>query len=698
MSNFFYEQTSFNAGIYSALIQGFSDAPRRKTAVKDSLNMIPMIQGPSVRRGGSQFIAEVKDSTKNVFFLRFKFGTTSSVQSYIIEFGDLYMRFYRNRAQLMDGGSPVEIVTPYAHTDFFDENGLFRFQFKQSADVLYIVHNEYKVHALKRFSDTSWQIDEMAFDEHPYLDENTTDTTLDAQANVTSGDVEIIASSTTGINGGAGFRASDVGRGLRILKTGQQWAFGEITAVNSTTSVQVDISSNSEGTSTTATTRWRLGLYNDDDGYPSVIGMHNTRVVLAGQPAYPDRVALSATGGFGPDSFDFAPSNSLGEVNDDDAIQVRAQDGELNLIEWVANVSSGLMIGTTDGEWLLQPSSTASALAPDNNRVDLVTNKGSASIPSVTNGFANVFVQASRSKVHEAAFSLENDGFRAPDLGLFAINELRSRVKHMAWHQEPDNIFYFMMDDGTVLGLTYMREQNVIAWSRHSFSGADVSVICAEAVPSPNNDRDDLYILVERTINGITKKYIEWVTPYYRDGDSRADVIYADSAFVYEGAATGTVTGLDHLEGETVGVIVDGKAHPDQVVSSGEITLSNEITGTKIIVGLKYDWRLDLLDPVVETRQGSINGRIRTADNLVLELWETLDISIGQTDSDFQDDEVLGYGIQYDTVIAPFTGRTEPLALRDPEDNRKTEIRIGGSGMFPACILSATWEMDVEGS
>lgn len=697
MSDFFYEQTSFNAGIYDPLLQGFSDAPRKKSAVKDSLNVIPMVQGGTIRRGGSQFIAEVKDSSKNTFFLRFKFGTTSTVQSYIIEMGDLYMRFYRNRAQLMDGGSPVEIVTPYAAADFFDADGLFQFQFKQSADVLYIVHKDYKIHALKRTSDILWNIDEMDFEEHPYLDENATETTLNAQAAVTSGDVEIQASSTTDINGGAGFRASDVGRGLRILKTGQQWAWGEITSVNSTTSVQVDISSGSAGTSTTATKRWRLGLYNDDDGYPSVIGMHNTRVVLAGQPAYPDRVALSATGGFSATSFDFAPSNSLGEVNDDDAIQVRCQDGELNLIEWVANLSSGMLIGTTDGEWLLQPSSTASALAPDNSRTDLVTNKGSASLPSVTNGFANVFVQASRSKVHEAAFSLENDGFRAPDLGLFFVNSLRARVKQMVWHQEPDNTFYYLMDDGIMLALTYMREQNIIAWSRHEIAGTDVNVISAQAVPSPSNDRDDLYILVERTIDGATKKYVEWITPYYRDGDERKDVIYADSAFVYDGVSTDTVTGLDHLEGETVGVLVDGKAHPDQTVSSGQITLSNNVEGEKIIIGLKYDWRVDLLDPVVQTKQGTINGRARIAGGLILELWETLDITYGQTDTEVQDEEVLGYGIEYDTVVPPFTGRTDPLPVQDPEDFRKTEIRFGGSGMFPACILSATWEMDVEG-
>ena len=696
MGSFFYEQSSFNAGIHNPLIQGNSKSPKRDSAVKDSLNVFPMVQGGVIRRGGTKFISAVKFSDKSCFFLRFKFGTTSAVQSYVIEMGDLYIRFYKDREQLMDGGAPVEIATPFAEADFFDDNGLFQFQFKQSADVLFIVHKDYKPMALKRTSDTNWSIDEMAYNEHPYMDENFSSTTFTASAAVTSGDVNIIASSVVGINKDAGFRASDVGRGLRILKDGQKWAWGNITAVNSTTSIQVDINDSSEGTSTTATRRWRLGLYNDDDGYPSVIAIHNARVVLAGQPAHPDRVVLSATGGFGATSFDFSPSNRLGEVNDDDAIQARVQDGELNLIEWISNISSGLLIGTTDGEWILQPSSSSKPLAPDNNRADLITNKGSASLPSVSNGSANVFVQASRSKVHEAAFSIENDGFRSPDLGLYFVNDLRARIKHMVWSQEPDNLFYYLMDDGKICSLTYMRDQDIVAWAKHEIAGDDVNVVSATSVPSPDNARDDLYLMVERTVDGETVKYVEYMTPYYEDGDERKDVIYADCAFVYDGVLTDTVTGLDHLEGQTVGVLVDGKSHPDQVVDAGQIELSNNVEGEKIIVGLKYDWLVDLLDPIVETKTGTVKGKTRLVSNLVLDFWATLDVNFGHTTSDVLDADVLGYGTQFDVLQELFTGQTEPQPVPEPTDNREPELRITGNGMFPACLLNATWEMDVE--
>ena len=346
MSRFFTEQTNFNAGIYDELLAGFSDAPRRRSAVKDSLNMIPMVQGGSIRRGGSQFIAEVKFSDKNTFFLKFKSGDT---QAYVVEIGDLYMRFYKNRAQLESAPSvPVEIVTPYPAADFFDVNGLFKFQFKQSADVMYIVHEDHQVRVLKRTNDTTWALDIMAFDEFPYLDENATDTTMQAGATTDVGNVTITASSIVGINGGTGFRPSDVGRGIRILKTGQQQAWGIITARASTTVITVFIDDDSAGIlKDKPTKRWRLGLYNTDDGFPSVIGLHNQRVVLAGQPAHPDRVALSATGCFSDVSFDFSPSNNLGEVFADDAIQVRVQNGELNFVEWISNLNTGLLIGTT---------------------------------------------------------------------------------------------------------------------------------------------------------------------------------------------------------------------------------------------------------------------------------------------------------------------------------------------------------------
>ena len=268
----------------------------------------------------------------------------------------------------------------------------------------------------------------------------------------------------------------------------------------------------------------------------------------------------------------------------------------------------------------------------------------------------------------------------------------------MVWHQEPDNIFYMLMDDGSMSGLTYMREEGVIAWSKHKIAGTaagDADVISAQSVPSPTNDRDDMYILVERVIDGNTVKYIEWVSPYYRDGDGRADVVYADSAFVYEDVLTDTVSGLDHLEGETVGVIVDGATHPDLVVTGGSITLENDIKGVKIIIGLKYEWFVVLPDVRQNTSQGSMKGKVRTASGLVINLWETLGITYGQDDSD-QDEDVLGYGTVFSQLIPLFTGSTDPLPIPDPEDNRKTAIKIGHDGMLPACLLNCVWEMAIE--
>lgn len=102
---------------------------------------------------------------------RFQFSVSSS---YVLEFGDLYLRFYVNGVQIDSSGSPYEIVTPYLEED------LLALQLVQVNDVVYICHPDYEVQKLIRNGDADWDLDEVVFDEPPFLDENLTTTTLTA--------------------------------------------------------------------------------------------------------------------------------------------------------------------------------------------------------------------------------------------------------------------------------------------------------------------------------------------------------------------------------------------------------------------------------------------------------------------------------------------------------------------------------------
>lgn len=230
-----YLQSSFNAGEWSPLLYGRTDLPKRRNALGPTLNYVATLQGPVTRRPGTAYVAAAAD-TANVRLQRFEFSTT---QAYVLEFTPGKIRFYVNGGQLLSGGVPYEVATPYTAGDL---DGLY---LTQSADVLYIVHPSYPPKTLSRLGATSWTLADMAFLDGPYLPRNVTATKLGCTAStpgVTG--ATVTASSTTGINGGAGFQASDVGRLLRINNTttgAPDWVQAVITAVNSTTNVTVDI-------------------------------------------------------------------------------------------------------------------------------------------------------------------------------------------------------------------------------------------------------------------------------------------------------------------------------------------------------------------------------------------------------------------------------------------------------------------------
>lgn len=231
-----YLQSSFNAGEWSPLLYGRTDLPKRRNAAGPSLNYVATLQGPQTRRPGTAYAATAADNT-NVRLQRFEFSTT---QAYVLEFTPGKIRFYVNGGQLLSGGLPYTVTTPYTAGDL---PGLC---FTQSADVLYIVHPSYPPKTLNRLSATNWTLTNMAFVDGPYLPRNVTTTKMVCASAVpgTTG-VAVTATATTGINGGAGFQSTDVGRLLRFNNTdaaaATDWVQAVITSVVSTTQVLVTI-------------------------------------------------------------------------------------------------------------------------------------------------------------------------------------------------------------------------------------------------------------------------------------------------------------------------------------------------------------------------------------------------------------------------------------------------------------------------
>lgn len=583
----------------------------------------------------------------------------------------------------------LEVASPYTQANLFDANGIFQVQYAQSADVLYLVHEKYKPRALTRTSSTSWTVSALDFVDGPYLDENITATTLGLSG--TSGSVTVTASSATGINGGSGFQTTDVGRLIRWYD-GTNWTWLEITARASTTSVTATIRG-ANAAATTATTKWRLGAYSDTTGYPRAITFFQNRVCVGGGTDVPDFYAFTITGGFTPTSIDFRPSAPDGTVSDDDGITGVLTSGRVNAIQWMDSDTRGLVVGTAEQEWLIRASTQGEAITPSNVSQVPFSKTGSAYIQNVRADNANIFVQFARRKVFDIRYDFEQDSLRPQDQTLFAEHITRNGVVGMAYQQEPINTVWFVLGDGALMGMTYFPGQRVTAWHRHILGGysdanktSPAIVESVSVIPSADGTRDELWLIVRRHINGQTVRSVEYMTRYYENDIAKEDAFQVDMGLTYDGAPVSSVSGLAHLEGETVKVMVDGKSHPDLVVGSGAVTLANGVSGSVVHVGLGNSWAVETLRPEAGAQDGTAQGKTKRINAAKVRLLNTLGLKYGQRNGQI-DEYDFNQGASYDEELALFSGDTEILAW-------PTGYEIDGKmyfehdGVFPATILA----------
>jgi len=225
-------QYSFNAGEWSPACSGRIDLQKRKMALGTCQNFVPLLQGAMTRRPGTWFVEPAKTNSANVRLVPFIFSVQ---QAYVLEFGNDYIRFFTNQGQLLSGGVPYEVATTYGSSEIAD------LKFTQSADVLYICHPSHKPAKLERLGATNWQLVDIDFQDGPYLPRNISDTYMSSSVSYEGASGVLSANNAHGINGGAGFLASDVGR---LVRLGNQttntdgtvkitWVWGVITAVTS---------------------------------------------------------------------------------------------------------------------------------------------------------------------------------------------------------------------------------------------------------------------------------------------------------------------------------------------------------------------------------------------------------------------------------------------------------------------------------
>jgi hypothetical protein len=687
--------TSFNGGALSPLLAGRTDFAKYSNGCRDLLNFIPTVQGPATQRAGTRFVSEVKNSANRTWLARFEYNVDNA---YVIEFGDLYVRFYTQHGRLESPpGTPVEVTTPYTLASLFNADNTCRLRLSQSGDFLYIFHGDFEPRILKRTSATSFTLTEYRPDGGPFKALNDTATTVYASAETGTG-ITLTASAAIFLAGHVGspflleakstnsVKAWEVAKAVvatdrrrvsqRVYEalnaattgtaqpvhtkgalydgdTGVQWEFRDagfgwvrITAIGGGgTTATVDVVSRLPAdvvSAGNATTRWAHASWSSAEGWPTDVAFFRERLAAARR----DQIWLSVASAFD----DMSARNSNGEVAADQAISLTLASGEINDVQWLLP-GKDLLAGTAGGEFSIGELSNGEPLGPSNIRVRLQSRFGSRSIVPVQAGPAILFVQRAGKKVRELAYDFSSDGYQSTDRTALAEHITQSGLIDLDYAQEPDSVVWCARADGVLVGFTWNAEQNVWAWHPHSLSGQVESVA---AIPSPDGSRNELWLIVKRTINGAVKRYVEFIEASWSPEQDQQDAFYVDCGLGYNGAPATTISGLGHLEGQPVAVLADGSPHPQRTVSGGAITL--QTAASVVQVGLPMTARLSPMRGDAGAATGTAQAKTKRTSRLSVRLQNTSSGKLGPDDDHLDELTFRSPSDPMDEPVPAFTG------------------------------------------
>jgi hypothetical protein len=609
--------TNFTAGEISPKLKGRVDFAKYANGCDVLDNFVVMVQGGATKRSGTYFASEAKFHNKDARLIPFVFST---VQAYMLEVGDLYFRIFKDGGRIESPpGTPVEVVTVYP------EAAIRYIKYAQNADLMYLANPDYRPYKITRTGHTAWSITAVDFQDGPYLDENNSlvsATTLTPSA--ATGTITVTASGTANINDGQGFLATDVGRLLRV-REGTTYGWGKITARASTTSITVDVITTFTNTSAKAV--WALGAWSDTTGWPSSVSFNEDRLVWGGNDYSPQTIWFSKTGQYEI----YSPSAVDGTVTADMGMSLTLLADQVNAIRWISSGDS-LSIGTGGGEFVMSGSTRSEAITPTNVNARRHTTRGSYDLKPIRIDAAVLYWQRAGRKLREFLYDFNRDANVSIDISVLGEHMTFSGPKDWDFQQEPHAILWICRNDGVLVGCTYNKEQDVVGWHRHTLGGTQAKAISVGVIPAA--DYDEVWLLVQRVVDSATVKYIEYMVEEFSPSDEndKDQAFFVDCGLTYDGTPTTTVSGLDHLIGETVSILADGAVRPSQVVSgSGEIVLTK--AASVIHVGLGYNARLATVQFEAGGDHGTSQGKIGRVNRVGLRFLNTLGGSFGPSET-----------------------------------------------------------------
>ncbi len=678
-----YPQLSFTGGELSPHIYARIDIARYDSGARRMRNFMVHEYGGVSNRAGTRFIGEVADTAHQSRLIPFAFNTQ---ETYVLEFSHLVMRILHHGGFVTypDGhaqeGEIVEITSPFSSAD------LALLKYAQSADILTLCHPSYAVHELSRTSHHEW-----AFASITFVPTAPTPTGLGLNAyGGGSGTTYKYIVTSVAENGEESLSPSpvtctnryDMNAGTSYYNTLSWNAMTGASKYNiyryddydgytygflsSTTGTSFKDNGSIEPDVTDAPPEAR-NPFSGSEYYPSCCAYYKQRLCFGRSNTNPQTLWMTQTA-------NYRNMNVSSPRRADDAIEYTIAGNQVNEIRHIVPLRD-LIILTSGGEWTM--TTGGQGLAADT--VDFVhesVNGSSHLLPLVINNSV-LYVNPTGNKVRDLFYRFEDDGYSGDDLTIFSRHLFENRtITEWCFQKEPHRVVWAITNDGILLGLTYNREHQVWGWHRHDTENGAFESICA----IQEDGHDSVYVTVRRTINDTETRYIEKMES--RVFTDIKDAVFVDSCLSYDGEPTQTVSGLEHLEGQTVAILADGNVHARTIVEDGSISLN--YPASVIHVGLPITAELETLDVHIPNYPSF--GQRRNVHSVILYVKDTRGIWVGPNEHTLieykQRRQSHGYA-----PVALESGEIQVTVMPDWNSNGRLFIRQ--KDPLPVTILSA---------
>ena len=648
--------TNFTAGELSPRLDGRTDLGKYFNGCKTLENMVVHPHGAATRRPGTKFIHEVKTSSAQTRLIPFEFSTT---QTYIMEFGNQYIRFYKDNGIITESNKTISgatqanpgVITATSHGYSNGDHIII-------SSVVGMTELNGKTFKVANKTTNTFELQDVDGN-----NVNTTSYTAYGSAGVANKIYEIASPYSTADLPTIKFAQS---ADLMYL-VHPSYAIRKLTR--------------SGHTSWTLSTPSLTGspspvLNTTTDKYPSCVTFFEQRLVFAGSNDNPQTLWFSKSADL---------ENFTTGSNDTDAMVYTIASNKVNAIRYITAQRS-LILGTVGGEFVVSASGTTQPITPTNVQIQRQSSYGAANIDAVQIENVTMFVQRAKRKIRELVYNLNIDQYQAQDMTLLAEHITEGGITEMAYQQEPDSVLWCVRSDGTLLGFTYARAEEVVGWHRHviggAFSSGNAVVESVASIPTDANE-DELYVIVKRTINGTTRRYVEYLT-LFDYGTDQTDAFYVDSGLTYSGSAATVITGLDHLEGQSVTILADGSTHPNKTVSGGAITL--ERSSTKVHVGLGYTSLLQTMRVEAKGDEATSQSKTKRINEVTLRLHESVGVEVGSSLSDMERIPFRSSAAAMSSAVPLFTGDKQ-VEFRD-DFNTDGFVYVRQTQPLPLTVIS----------